>query len=231
MKLSILIPVYNEEKTIAEIIRRVEAVVLDGLEKEIIVIDDGSSDDTSEILKNFVNRVKVVRHPQNQGKGAAIALGLWISIGEIIIIQDADLEYDPADYPRILAPLLAGRADAVFGSRLLSVHPHRVLYFWHYLGNKFLTTLSNIFTNLNLSDMETGLKAFSRRTAELIKNEITSKRFEIEPELTALMARHHLRLYEVGISYYGRTYAEGKKITWKDGLIAIYYIIKFNLFK
>ena len=167
---------------------------------------------------------------RNQGKGAAVRDGLNLAVGDIALIQDADLEYAPADYPNLLRPILDNDADVVFGSRLISTQPHRVLYYRHYLGNKFLTILSNLLTNLNLTDMEAGYKVFSRKAVDLLKDKITADRFGIEPQLTALVAKYHLRVYEIGISYYGRTYAEGKKISWKDGVAAIFWIIKYNLF-
>lgn len=229
MILSVIIPAYNEKSTIAEIIRQVQAVSMPGLDKEIIVVDDGSNDGTREILKNTAG-IRCVFHEKNQGKGGAIKTGFQEATGDIILIQDADLEYDPNEYGKLLAPILSGRADAVFGSRFAGGDPHRVLYVFHYLGNRFLTVLSNIFTGLNLTDMETCYKVFRREVADSFKNDLQSKKFGIEPELTARVSKGKWRVYEVGISYYGRTYEEGKKINWKDGLAAIWHIIKFNLF-
>ncbi len=234
MKLSVLIPVFNEVNTIEEAIRRVRSI---RLPKEIIVIDDGSTDGTPDLLKRLeaetkpgndpLNELKVCFQPINEGKGAAIKSGLRHITGDIVIIQDADLEYDPQDYMRLLEPILAGRADVVYGTRFYGGGAHRVLFFWHYVGNQILTFFSNMLTNLNLSDMEVGYKVF--RT-EIIKNiEIKSKRFGFEPEITVKVAKRKCRFYEVPISYYGRTYAEGKKITWKDGIAAFYFLFRFWL--
>lgn len=230
-KLSIVIPVYNEKDTLEEILKRVEAVALP-LEKEIIIVDDGSCDGTREILK-ILPRAKhqIIFQEKNSGKGAAVKRGFLAATGDIVLIQDADLEYDPQEYPLVIEPILNGQADAVFSSRFISSRPHRVLYFWHYLGNRLITTLSNIFTNLNLTDVESCYKAFSRPALEKIRNQIRSRRFGIEPELVALAAKNKLRVYEVGVSYFGRTYEEGKKINWRDGLAAIWHIIKFALRK
>ncbi|MCX5904905.1 MAG: glycosyltransferase family 2 protein [Proteobacteria bacterium] len=226
MKLSVVIPVYNEKETILALISRVNNVPL---EKEIIIIDDRSTDGTREILKNFShNSTKILFHETNQGKGAALRTGFSQVQGDIVIIQDADLEYNPEEYPVLIGPILDGHADAVFGSRFAG-GPHRVLLFWHYVGNKLLTTLSNMFTNMNLTDMETCYKAF--RAALLPQFTIESNRFGIEPEITAKFARLRCRIYEVPISYSGRDYTEGKKIGWKDGLAAIYWIIYYNLKK
>lgn len=227
MKISIVIPVYNEVKTIDEIIRRVQQV---DVKKEIIIVDDGSIDGTCELLKEISQsqeNVKVIFHNCNQGKGAALRTGFATVTGDVIIIQDADLEYDPREYTKLLEPILDGRADVVYGSRFLG-GPHRVLFFWHYIGNRFLTLLSNLLTNLNLSDMETCYKAFQRQ----VLNEITlkSNRFGFEPEFTAKIAKKGFRIYEVPISYSGRTYSEGKKITWRDGIVAIFTIFWFRLF-
>lgn len=227
MKLSVIIPVYNERETIEEIIRRVEEVNV-GLEKEIIVVDDGSQDGTSQVLKSlkFPN-LKIFRHSKNMGKGAALQTGFSKAEGDIILIQDADLEYNPQDYPKLLEAILDGRADVVYGSRFLG-GPHRVLFFWHYVGNKILTTLSNIFSNLNLSDMETCYKVFKKEILERIK--LKSKRFGFEPEFTIKVAKMNCRIYEVPISYSGRDYSEGKKINWKDGVAAIFHLIRHKFF-
>lgn len=228
MKLSVIIPVYNEKNTIEEIIRRVEDVEI-SLEKEIIVVDDCSQDGTRKILEKLNSpRVKIYFHSKNQGKGAALKTGFSKAEGDIILIQDADLEYDPREYPRLLEPILDGRADAVYGSRFLG-GPHRVLFFWHYVGNKLLTTFSNMLSNLNLTDMETCYKAFKKELLAHIK--LKSKRFGFEPEITIKLAKLKCRIYEVPISYSGRDYSEGKKIGWKDGMAALFHIIRFKFFK
>lgn len=226
MKLSIVIPVYNEEATLAEIIRRVQATPYD---KELIIVDDASRDRSREILQDLAKQHDNIRpffHDRNQGKGAALRTGFAQVTGDIVLIQDADLEYNPTDYPELLKPIERGVADVVYGSRLVGAAPHRVLFFWHYVGNKMVTTLSNMFTNLNLTDMETCYKVFKAEVLKPIK--IRSERFGVEPELTAKIARQRCRVYEVPISYDGRDYSEGKKITWKDGIAAIYYIIRFR---
>ena len=226
MKISVVMPVYNEKDTILEIIRRVQAVPI---EKEIIVVDDCSTDGTRELLGKLSGPgIQVVSHDRNRGKGAALRTGFRKASHDIIIIQDADLEYDPKDYPRLLEPILSGNADVVYGSRFLG-GPHRVFYFRHYVGNQIVTLLSNIFSDLNLSDMETGYKVFARRVFEGIT--IESNRFGFEPEITAKVARKGYRVYEVPVSYHGRSYTEGKKITWKDGIKALFTIIKYNLFR
>ncbi len=227
MKLSIIVPVYNERKTIDEIIRRVRAVELD-LEKEIIIVDDGSTDGTREELQSLaLPGIKVISHEQNRGKGAALRTGFAEADGDVVLVQDADLEYDPREYPRLLEPILDGRADAVYGSRFLG-GPHRVLYFWHYVGNRFLTTFSNMISNLNLTDMETCYKVFRRDV--LRKINLKSPRFGFEPEVTVKLAKLRCRIYEVPVSYSGRDYAEGKKIGWKDGLAALFHLIRFRFF-
>jgi glycosyltransferase involved in cell wall biosynthesis len=225
MRLSVIIPVYNEVKTILEIIRRVKEAPF---EKEIIVVDDCSTDGTANLLRENTEGIQVLFHERNQGKGAAIRTALPYITGEIVVIQDADLEYHPSEYPKLIGPILDGVADVVYGSRFQG-GTHRVLYFWHSVGNKMITTLSNMLTDLNLSDMETGYKVF--RSEVLKKIRIESNRFGFEPEITAKVAKMGCRVYEVPISYWGRDYSEGKKITWKDGLAAIYWIIKFNLFR
>ena len=225
MKLSVVIPVYNEKNTIKDLIRKVDGVNLD---KEIIIVDDYSTDGTREILKSLENndKYKFFFHDKNMGKGAALRTGFKHVTGDIVIIQDADLEYDPNEYEKLIVPILEGNADVVFGSRFLTGQ-HRVLLFWHYLGNKLLTTLSNMFTNLNLTDMETCYKVFKKE----VLNEINfkSNRFGFEPEFTVKVAKRRYRIYEVPISYFGRDYSEGKKITWKDGVIAIWCIIRYKL--
>lgn len=230
MKLSIIIPVYNEKNTIRDILARVERSDTGGLQKEIVIVDDASTDGTTEVLREYESVYRIVRHPRNRGKGAALRTGFMAATGDIVLVQDADLEYNPDDYPKLITPILEGKADAVYGSRFMGGQAHRVLYFWHYLGNKFLTTLSNMFTNLNLTDMETGYKAFRREVIQKIAPKLRSDRFGFEPEVTARLAKAHARIYEVGISYEGRTYAEGKKISWKDGVKAIFAIVYFNLF-
>jgi glycosyltransferase involved in cell wall biosynthesis len=234
VKLSVLIPVYNEERTLEEVVRRVRSIELG---KEIIMVDDGSKDRSREILTQLqqqserapdpLNEIRVFLQPNNQGKGAAIKVALDHARGDVIIIQDADLEYDPHDYPALLEPIERGLADVVYGTRFAGGGAHRVLFFWHSLGNRTLTLVSNMLTNLNLSDMEVGYKMFRAEVLKSIKLE--SKRFGFEPEVTLKLAKKGYRFYEVPISYHGRTYQEGKKITWKDGVSALYYMLRFRL--
>lgn len=226
MKLSVVIPVYNEKDFLRDLVQRVEATDYD---KEILLIDDCSTDGTQKILEEYKGRegFRVLYHSRNQGKGAALRTGFTHATGDIIIIQDADLEYDPKDYGTLLEPILDGRADVVYGSRFLG-GPHRVLFYWHSVGNKFLTTLSNMFTNLNLTDMETGYKVFSKKVIDSIT--LKCNRFGFEPEITNKIAKKNFRVYEVPISYSGRDYSEGKKITWKDGVAALWFIVKFRFF-
>jgi glycosyltransferase involved in cell wall biosynthesis len=234
VKLSVLVPVYNEERTLEEVVRRVCTVPLP---KEIILVDDGSKDRSPQILtrlqeengrgKDPLNEIRVFFQPYNQGKGAALKEAFSHVTGDVIIIQDADLEYDPKDYPSLLEPIQAGLADVVYGTRFFGSGAHRVLFFWHYMGNLALTLISNMLTNLNLSDMEVGYKVFR---AEAVKGiNLKSSRFGFEPEITVKLAKKGWRFYEVPISYHGRTYEEGKKITWKDGIAALYYLIRFRL--
>ena len=227
--LSVVIPCYNERETIEAIIDAVRAAPV--AKKEIIVVDDFSTDGTREVLETAIRpkAAKLLYHEKNQGKGAALRTGIAAATGDIVIIQDADLEYDPQEYPLVLGPFLQEKADVVYGSRFMGGQAHRVVYYWHRLGNSFLTTLSNIFTNINLTDMETCYKAFKREVIQAIT--IEENRFGFEPEITAKLAKRRHVIYEVGISYYGRTYEEGKKIGWKDGFRAIWCILKYNLFK
>lgn len=232
--LTIIIPVYNEAATIAEILDKIDHVQLTrGLIKEVIVVNDGSTDATHEVVTKYREAITgftlhYISHDTNLGKGFAVQSALRISTGDYLIIQDADLEYDPAEYNQMLEPMLSGHADVVYGSRFVGSNAHRVLYFWHYAGNRFLTFLSNLFTNLNLTDMESCYKLFRREIIQDIA--LVEKRFGFEPEITAKVARiPGVRIYEVGISYYGRTYLEGKKINWRDGVWAIWCIIKYNI--
>lgn len=228
MKISVVIPCFNERDTIKQIVLNVRAAPIENI--EIVVVDDCSTDGTVAILQNEVATLvdRVIYQPHNWGKGGALRAGFAAATGDIILVQDADLEYDPKEYSTLLDPILSGNADAVYGSRFMGGRPHRVLYFWHMMGNRFLTLLSNMFTNLNLTDVETGYKAFR---ADVVRNlDLRENGFGFEPEITAKLARTRCRIYEVGISYNGRTYLEGKKVNWKDGFRALYAIVRYNLF-
>ncbi|NES19259.1 MAG: glycosyltransferase family 2 protein [Symploca sp. SIO3E6] len=229
MKLSVIIPCFNEAQTICTVVEAVKASPVKDC--EIIIVDDGSTDGTRDILQSVVASqvAQIAYHQKNCGKGAALRTGFGLATGDIVIIQDADLEYDPQEYPVVIQPIVDGKADVVFGSRFAGSGPHRVLYYWHMVGNQFLTMLSNMFTNINLTDIETCYKAFRREIIQSIT--IEENRFGFEPEITAKIAKKQCRIYEVGISYYGRTYQEGKKIGWRDGFRAIYCILKYNLFR
>jgi glycosyltransferase involved in cell wall biosynthesis len=226
LRLSVVVPIYNEKNTVVEIVRRIRTVPIN---KEIILVDDGSTDGTRDVLATLDGGpdVRIVLHERNQGKGAAVRTGFSQATGDIIIIQDADLEYDPCQYRRLIQPIVENLADVVYGSRFVPVGPHRVLYFWHSVGNRMLTTLSNIFTDLNLTDMETCYKVFRREVVEAIGPTLKEDRFGIEPELTAKIARRKYRIYEVGISYFGRTYQEGKKIGLADACRAFWSILRY----
>lgn len=229
-KLSIVIPVFNEVNTLPLLLNKINNIEIEQIEKEILIIDDFSNDGTRDFLQNLEPKYQVFLQEKNQGKGSAVKKGLELATGDFLIIQDADLEYDPQDYSILLEPILKHGADVVYGSRFLGKGPHRVLFFWHSLGNRVLTLFSNMLTNLNLTDMETCYKLFKKEAIVDIIPKLKSTKFGFEPEITARIAKKDLSIYEVGISYYGRTYKDGKKINWKDGLAAFWHIIRFNLF-
>jgi glycosyltransferase involved in cell wall biosynthesis len=234
--ISVVVPVYNERDTIRELVERVRNVPI---RKEIVLVDDRSTDGSREVLAGLEetfggdpdNAIRIEYHEKNRGKGAALRTGFGLARGDVILVQDADLEYDPSEYPRLLQPIVEKKADVVYGSRFLGDQPHRVLYYWHYLGNKFLTTLSNCFTNLNLTDMETCYKVFRREVIQDVLPSLRQERFGFEPEITARIARRRFRIYELSISYFGRTYEQGKKIGWRDGLTALWCIVRYGLFE
>lgn len=233
--LSVVIPVFNEEKTICDILNKIKSVDIPSVNLKLVIVNDCSSDNSEQVVYEYIENnqdvsIKYFKHEVNMGKGAALHTGIANADGDFLIIQDADLEYDPQEYKDMLKPMLNGNADVVYGSRFMGSNPHRILFFWHTLGNKFLTRLSNIFTNLNLTDMESCYKLFKTDIIQQLKLE--EKRFGFEPEVTAKISRvPKIRIYEIGISYYGRTYDEGKKIGWKDGFRAIYCILKYNIWK
>lgn len=230
-KLSIVIPVFNEAATLPKLFAAIDAVVLPEWEKELVIVDDASTDDTAKVIATHMRPGWIsVRHAQNLGKGSAVRTGFARALGDIVLIQDADLEYSPKDYPLLLEPILSGDADVVYGSRFISAFPRRALYFSHYIANVLLTFLSNVCTGLNLSDMETGYKVFTRDALMRILPHLSAARFGIEPEITARVAQQKLRIYEVGISYRGRTYEEGKKIRWADGVAAVWHIVRASFF-
>ena len=232
--LSVVMPIFNERQTLKTVVQKVMQVPI---RKELILVDDASTDGTRDILPEIereaiddpLNTIRIEYHDQNRGKGAALKTGFERVTGDIVLVQDADLEYDPSEYPRLLQPIVEDKADVVYGSRFLGDHPHRVLYYWHYLGNKFLTTLSNVFTNLNLTDMETCYKVFRKEVVQSITPKLRQQRFGIEPEMTARIARRKFRVYEMSISYSGRTYEQGKKIGWRDGFRALWCIVRYGL--
>jgi len=229
VRVSVVIPVFNERETITRIVKAVDEADFLGLEHEIVLVDDGSTDGSREIVEGLTDRCTVHVQPENRGKGAALRAGFALATGDLVIVQDADLEYDPAEYPRLLRPIIDGHADVVYGSRFTGDGPHRVVYFWHFVGNKVLTTLSNAISNLNLTDMETCYKVFRREVLDRITLE--SDRFGFEPEFTVKVARLKVPVYEVGISYFGRSYADGKKITWRDGVDTVWCLVKYGLLR
>ena len=232
-KLSIIVPCYNEKATIHKILDEIDEVNLGSTKKEVIIVDDGSNDGTRQILKKLSEKnksISLIFQKTNQGKGAALKRGILASTGDVVIIQDADLEYDPQEYTRLLYPIERGHADVVYGSRFIGGEPHRIIYYRNQVANKFLTMLSNMFTGLNLTDMETCYKVFRGELVRELAKDLKAKQFGFEPEITARVAKANARVYEIGISYYGRTYEQGKKINWKDGLAALWHTVYFNLF-